>query len=186
VVIAKNGSIKTEGEVIAKGGIKTNTISAIDSGSNVTVALNNSSTQFPIANQAQNSKLQIVNGENKEVASIDASGSAYFSQGVAFDKNMSSSSAVLNKDTTWSKYAINAPGIETNNEVSGEATLPIGETELVIINNKVKSNSLIYVSPLSSTSNQILYVESKGEGKYFKVKIDQPITNELKFNWWIL
>ncbi|HCC84638.1 MAG TPA: hypothetical protein DEP87_03065 [Candidatus Pacebacteria bacterium] len=54
--------------------------------------------------------------------------------------------------------------------------------------------TLIYVTPHGSTSNQVLYVKSQAaenpdsgekEGE-FKVAIDQAISQDLEFTWWLV
>ena len=178
LTIAKNGTLTTQGEIVAKGGVRTDTIRATEPQNNITVQLNNDASA--------SSKLVIADQSNKEVASVTASGSAYFDQGVDFRKYEASDSAMITPAQTWAEYGQNVPSIKTNNEASGNAILPVGATEVLIANTKVKSNSLIYVTATSSTGNQILYVVAKQEGQWFKVKIDQPVGNDVTFNWWIL
>lgn len=150
VIVAKDGSITSQGQIIVKKGIK------------------------------------VVNDLEQTVASIDASGSAYFAEGVTFDKNIASSSAVIAASQTFAEIGENTSSIITNDEASGQAVLPRGETELIIRNGKVKENSLVYISPEGSTSGQVLYLDSKKENEWFKVKLDLPAQNDIKFNWWVL
>jgi len=150
VVIAQDGSITAQGEIIAKKGIK------------------------------------VINDAEQTVASIDASGSAYFAQGVTFDKNIASESAVIAKEQTFAEIGENTSSVVTNGEASGQAVLPAGQQEMLIRNSKVKDNSLIYVSPEGSTNGQVLYLDEKKEGEWFKVKLDATSSAGIKFNWWIL
>ena len=130
--------------------------------------------------------IKVINDDEQLVAEINASGSAYFAEGVTFDKNMASASAVIAAEQTFSEIGENTSSIVTNGEASGQAVLPTGQQELLIRNSKVMENSLIYISPEGTTSGQLLYLDSKKEGAWFKVKVDSPATNEIKFNWWIL
>jgi hypothetical protein len=192
VIIAKDGTIRTKGEVIAEKGIKTNKLTALNESEDINVNLN-SNNQIP----NPNSKLKI-NSLDKEVASIDtagsfntegninASGSAYIANGITFDKNIASVSAVIAADQTFSEIGENTASIKTNGEASGKAVIPAGTTELLIRSDKVTNESLVYVTPLSSTQNQIIYVDSKKAGAWFKVKIDQAISGDIEFSWWVL
>jgi len=130
--------------------------------------------------------IKVINEAQETVASIDASGSAYFAEGVTFDKNIASSSAVIAASQTFAEIGENTNSIVTNGEASGQAVLPAGQQELLIRNGKVKTNSLIYISPEGSTSGQVLYLDTKKENEWFKVKVDEPSSADIKFNWWIL
>ncbi|MFA6005802.1 MAG: hypothetical protein WC775_04950 [Patescibacteria group bacterium] len=189
VTIAKDGTITTTGTLIAKGGVKTDTITTTKPGNDLVVTLANdqsASDSSQLVTDNGQPKFKIQNTDGTDVASIDASGSAYFADGVTFDKNIASSSAIIDANTAWQQYGVATAAIRTNGESSGQAVIPAGTTELTILNTKVKGNSLVYVTALSSTNNQTIYVEAKKEGAWFKIKIDQPISTEVTFNWWIL
>jgi len=80
--------------------------------------------------------------------------------------------------------------------------LPANESEIMIYNNKITEQSLIYLVPTSDTQNKVLYVKAKKpqqateidtegneipeEKGWFKVAIDMPINQEIEFNWWIV
>ncbi len=179
VVIAKNGNITTEGKLLAKKGVET---------SQVTIEGNNS---VPLAEKALSVNKSEQDGSTREVANISASGSAYFADGVTFDKHIASTSAIIAAEQTASQIGENTASILTNGEISGKAVLPAHATEILVRSDKIKNSSLIYTTPLSSTNNQILYVESKkaaegGLEGWFKIKIDQAIDKDIEFSWWIL
>jgi hypothetical protein len=50
----------------------------------------------------------------------------------------------------------------------------------------VTASSLIYVTPLSSTNNQVLFVKEKREHDGFTVAIDSALSQDIRFNWWIV
>lgn len=78
------------------------------------------------------------------------------------------------------------PGVSiTTNATAGTAVLPAGLTELKIINSKLKINSLIYITPISSTQNKVLYVKSKDVGE-FTIGFNEAIDSDVEFNWWII
>ena len=177
LAIAQDGTLTTQSSVFALGGIKTDTITATNPNNDIAIKLSTGDT---------NTKLKIQNEAGTDVASIDASGSAYFAQGVDFDKFEASASAIIAAPQAWIEFGENTPAIKTNSQASGNAILPSGQSEILIANTKVKANSLVYVTATTSTNNQIIYVSAKKEGAWFKVKIDQPINQDITFNWWIL
>jgi hypothetical protein len=153
----------------------------------------------------------LVKGINQEtVAQIDASGSAQFAGTVRADSlaisrpEENEEDLIIAASENFDNINIWAPGIVTNAS-AGKATLPVGQTDLVIFNDRLADESMVYLTPTSDTQNQVLYVKAKvtrdetglGEdqqvhgikqdGKnYFVVGINQAINEEVKFNWWII
>lgn len=77
---------------------------------------------------------------------------------------------------------------------AGQATLVAGQTQVVVTSALVETGSMIYITPLNSTNNQVLYVKNKlpdspftpeNEGQ-FTVAIDFPLGHNVTFNWWIV
>jgi len=187
VTIAKNGTITTNGSIIAKGGIKTNEIKSID-GDGLSVVLN--------ANQGSLEKLKIKNNLGAEVATINASGSAYFKDGIAFDKYLeaTSSASIASAADTFAANGIFSPSIKTESQTAGVGLMPTGSPEILIYNEKVTDDSLIYVTATSPTFGKSLYLAQKQSCQpqtinckpYFKVAIDGSTTSDIHFNWWIV
>jgi hypothetical protein len=59
-------------------------------------------------------------------------------------------------------------------------------TSITIANTRVTADSLIYITPVSSTDNQVLYVLDKLPGASFTVALDSPLSQPAEFNWWII
>ncbi|KKT34805.1 MAG: hypothetical protein UW22_C0065G0002 [Candidatus Gottesmanbacteria bacterium GW2011_GWB1_44_11c] len=76
--------------------------------------------------------------------------------------------------------------IATSSATIGTAIIPIGSTEVSIATTQVTNTSLIYVTPQSSTNNQVLYVKKKEENEGFTVAIDNASSQDIRFNWWIV
>ncbi|MFZ2626887.1 MAG: FISUMP domain-containing protein [Candidatus Moraniibacteriota bacterium] len=57
---------------------------------------------------------------------------------------------------------------------------------IVIKTRAVSSDSKIYLTPISSTKNQVLYVGEVTPGVGFEVKVDSLVTEKIEFNWWIV
>src|SRR3989338_1857715 len=105
VIVDRSGKMTVKGEIIAQGGVRTNTIKAVEDGGNVNVV---------------NSDVSIINAENKEVASIDASGSAKFAD-LSLDKytEATSSAAVIAAVQNYQETGVFAPAIKTNAAATG-------------------------------------------------------------------
>lgn len=235
VVIAKNGNITTTGEVVAKGGVRTNEINAINAGDDITVKLKNRSVIPSVSegsnvsqtsdsspaergqNDTYNSKLKIENSIGDEVASIDASGSATF-KSLALEKFTSAtgSASIIAAPDNFVKNGIFAPAIETASETAGVGLLPSNQNEVIIYNDSVKTDSLIYLTPTTSSSQQLTVSKKEscalvGAGRdlliddapigdspvghvnasetcrpYFKISTPTNNHDEIKFNWLII
>jgi len=180
VVIAKDGTITTQGTLIAQGGVRTNEIQPINENDNISVELH--------SNEIKNSKLAIRNSVGDEVAAIDASGSAHFKE-LALDKYLDAtqSGAIIGAADNFNRNGIYAPAIETQAQTAGVAILPSNQQEVIIYNDSVKNNSLIYLTPTTPNSQQ-LTVSQKivGSKSYFVVTSNSTIHPDIQFNWLII
>jgi hypothetical protein len=122
--------------------------------------------------------LSVVNNQGESVARITETGQAMFSQGISV------SQAAPNEQQAQDKTA-------------GVATITKGTNEIVIRTTQVSDTSLIYVTPLGSTNNQVLFVkekityspdatESENQTGTFTVAIEEAIDQDIAFNWWII
>lgn len=190
VMIARDGTLTTKGEVIAQKGVRTNYLSPINKGENIKVSLSN---QSPTP-----ASLQILNDDAQQVASINASGSAYFGGGIGVNTFIADSGDVQSKSSLTA-------AISTNAQSAGTGEIPSGKSNIIIYNEKLSKNSLIYLTSTSKTENQPVYVSEKrscdaptgqnpSDGaptptdckSYFIVTIDSPIKTSATFNWWII
>ena len=64
----------------------------------------------------------------------------------------------------------------------GRGVISAGETSAFIYSETLENDSFIYVTPNSSTNNQILIVENLGKG-FFRVFIDKPFDKNILFSW---
>ncbi|MBU1499869.1 hypothetical protein KKE48_03310, partial [Patescibacteria group bacterium] len=104
---------------------------------------------------------------------------------------------IIAADATASAEIATDSASITTNATAGKAILPAGSTTLTINSPHIDATSLIYVTPIGDSQNQVLYVKSKqtcqqSEGSdpscfpWFKVAINQPLLYNLEFNWWII
>ncbi len=185
VVIAKNGNITTKGELIAEGGVRTDEIQSIDGKKDIAIKLN-SQLSNSNENSLKNAKLKIENSEGMDVASIDASGAARLNS-LAFT-HISTNSAIIADSGERTVDDEIIPAIETNAEVAGTGVLPVDAPEIIIYNNSVTADSLIYLTPIGETPiNQLTVVKKEIHGRpYFSVSSGTTLHPEIKFNWLII
>jgi hypothetical protein len=110
-------------------------------------------------------------------------------------------SAVIAAPENFLKNGIFAPAMETATASAGIGILPQGQNEVIIYNDNVRENSLIYLTPTTSTSTQLSVIEKKSchlptrqseslstENckPYFKVVSTTPENKDVKFDWLII
>ncbi|MBD3279560.1 MAG: hypothetical protein GF390_02505 [Candidatus Pacebacteria bacterium] len=134
--------------------------------------------------EVKKSRFEIVNELGSPVATISAEGRADFAAGVTAQKLHLSDKEISDQAGTE---------ISTDKS-SGKAKLKAGETQLTIKSNQIQTDSLIYITPVGSTKNQVLYIKSQRpdnpdtpqqEGNFI-VALDQAINTDLSFNWWVV
>ena len=165
LVVNTLGDVSIKGNLTVGGTLAVNTISPIGQG-DITADLSGGFGKFIIRGQ-----------ENLAVASIDSGGNATFSGTLATSRLVIADSSTL----TGSQSASLA-----SNAVIGTGTLPAFETEVFIPSTIITQNSYIYITPISSTKNKVLYVKTKYEGEGFTVGMDTQISTEVTFNWWVI
>jgi hypothetical protein len=178
------GNVTINGNLTVTGNLAANVITPLSE--NLTVNLSPASPAAALADRSGFGKFNVKAG-NDTVASINAQGSATFSGTLAGNVG------------NFGKLVIAAPATPegtvsaqiSSNATVGTGTLSANELELTILNTQITQQSYIYITPVSSTDNQVLYVKSKSEATSsapgsFTVGFDSPVSKEVKFNWWII
>jgi len=87
---------------------------------------------------------------------------------------------------------------EENDPVNGQAMIGVGDIEIILDNDNIGPDSLIYVTPTSPTGGQVLFVAEKREEEVydgdrqewlvqgFTVSIEEAIEEDIEFNWWVV
>ena len=104
----------------------------------------------------------------------------------------------LSASENFVQNGINAPALFSKGSV-GQALLLANYREMIIFNENIDENTLVYLTPTSSASGRSLYVSGReicqhtnsdptsvSCRKYFKVALDQAIREDLSFNWWLV
>lgn len=68
----------------------------------------------------------------------------------------------------------------------GKDTISAGETSVVVKTKAASKNSKIYITPVGSTGNEVIYLDQINDGESFAVKIDDPVKDDINFNWWVV
>ncbi|MFA7675978.1 MAG: tail fiber domain-containing protein, partial [Candidatus Shapirobacteria bacterium] len=82
----------------------------------------------------------------------------------------------------------------TSNATAGTAVLPAGKSEIIITNNKLTQNSMVYLTPVGSTKNQVPYIKNKivstiddlTYNNSFTIALDNYLDQDIEINWWII
>ncbi|PJC28308.1 hypothetical protein CO054_00845, partial [Candidatus Shapirobacteria bacterium CG_4_9_14_0_2_um_filter_39_11] len=194
IIIDSSGNLTVEGDVTIKGRLATNIISPLPEG-DLVIDL----AQIPTSQESFQDTSEVKSGfgqllvkgfDGQTVASIDASGSAYFaSLGLEADYSATQSGTIIAAADNYQENGEYSPAIKTN-ATAGIGLLPANESEIMIYNPKITDQSLIYITPLTNTSNKVIYVKAKhantANDGWFKVAIDVPINQDIQFNWWII
>jgi len=115
-------------------------------------------------------------------------------------KSLTTDSLIIAGDASASAQTATGSASIATNATAGKATLPAGSTELTIHSPHITAETLIYVTPIGDSQNQVLYVKSKQTcpgselpessepncSPWFKVAINQSLPFDLEFNWWII
>jgi hypothetical protein len=183
VTIAKDGTITTKGALIAQGGIKTNVIQAVNDGEDINIKLKTQKSK--VKSTTENAKLNIIDELGNVQASIDASGSAFF-KALSLEKFTPATPAatIVSPQDNFEKRGVFASAIETASASAGIGILPQNQQEVIIYNDNVKADSLIYITPQNAVA-QKLTVGEKAKG-YFKVITDNTNHPNIKFDWLII
>jgi hypothetical protein len=181
-----NSDVLVAGKLTVTEGVNTNELRPLDGENleiNLAQATATDSAALAEAGEHIPSELIIRGDNDQEVAAFSASGSARFRQVIIASDNATEEVAFDSLSTTYS-----------SNATTGTATLSAGKLKVVMNNPMVTPDTLIYVTPQGSTSNQVLYVASKqaddpttpeNEGR-FTVAIDTSIDSDITFTYWLV
>jgi hypothetical protein len=68
---------------------------------------------------------------------------------------------------------------------AGQATLKAGDTEIAVFNNLIKSDSIVIITP-ETVGAPVMVVSDKVAGAGFVVKVNLPLTKDIKFSYLIV
>jgi hypothetical protein len=183
-LVTINGDLLVAGNLTVQNSLLTGLIEPSDYTNPLQVKLATRSGQVAGATtdtETKVSRFEIVNELGTPVATISAGGKASFEGGVG----VGSETVSAPQET---------PDQATATKTSGKATIKANTNQLTISSQLITDKSLIYVTPVGSTGNQVLFVKEQTpedstteekEGK-FMVGFDNATTQDVTFNWWIV
>jgi len=80
---------------------------------------------------------------------------------------------------------ITVSNLSTSNSLSGDGTLPSGQTRVTLTNSSLTPSSQIYIAVVSGPKNSNLQLLSRS-GDTFTVGLDSPAAQDITFKWWII
>jgi hypothetical protein len=201
ITITQNGDVNISENLIVQKNISASNISPLPGQTNLTINLGSGSP-----GNDSFGRLLINNQEGATVASVDTSGNATFSGQLASSSIVVSGTGDLNNlkveniasvsgqltagaigiTQVFADSSNNNSTINAGSATIGKGIIVSGQTYVVIQTTKITENSLIYVTPTSSTNGQIPFVADIVPGSSFKVQFDNAIETDAKFNWWIV
>ncbi len=178
-IVTITGDLSVAGKVTVQDTLFTDLLAPTDFGNPFQVQVAGAATD---SGEIKKSRFEIVNELGTPVATISAEGSADFAGEV--------------RAQSLSAETVSAQNFEgqtvTTTNTSGRITLPAGEIEITIENEAFTADSIISITPVGSTQNQVVYIKAQTDPDQESdtpgtvvVGIDQPITTDISFNWWI-
>ena len=202
LVITAAGNVFVNGNLTVTGVLGANTIAPNDANDLVfdisrpfTAASDSTSASESGTPTSEFAKLLIRGANGAVVGSVDASGNAAFANQLTSNSLLVQDEAsiagqlALNRLLITSQTqddALTASASANETATIGRATILPGQRAITIANARVTDGSLIYVTPITSTGNQVLYVGQKTPGVSFTVGMDAALSTPVEFNWWII
>ena len=219
------GDLKVAGDVEVRGTLLSNLIESSDPNQPVRIKVAGATTDItneqspttnpdgtPISHPSQplggstlnnpnstnlGSRFEIIGNLGQAVATVSGQGKISLTGGINIDSDSIARPDVQGTATNSAQLTQNST------KTTGRATLPAGNSELIIRNPNITADSLVYLTPLGSTNNQVLYVKqttaailspstpvnpypTPTQSAYFVVGLDSPAQSDIAFTWWIV
>jgi len=113
---------------------------------------------------------------------VKVAGNAHFAKDVQVEGVLSAKSISIIKADYLELSATEASSSAT----ASTSTIKAGQTIRKIYSDLVKADSLIYITPIGDTDNQVVFLSSQVDGEYFTVKVKDAPTVDIKFNFLII
>ena len=182
------GAVEVAEDLKIEGSLLGNLIKSENPGDNIRVQLSqrtNSSEEelnsslFDEDSLVQSSDFEFIDESETPVATFSATGDLALEGSLKISQDIAIATA---------------SGELVSQKSAGQAFLAAGQTEVTIKTDKLTTNSMIYITPLNSTNNQVLYVKGKlldspftpENEAQFTVGFDTALGHNVNFNWWIV
>jgi hypothetical protein len=179
VTIDPLGNTVFEGNLTVKATLFAGLVKPLDGG-DLTIDLSHSATDSSEPASVGFGRLLARGANGETVFSLDASGSAQFSGEVAAASFKIARDAVAAEPDIYGTIEATAS--------AGLAKISAGSYEVTIKSPYLKEKSLIYLTPIGSTGNQVIYLaRTSPDYQTFTAAIDKIVlTKDILFSWWIV
>jgi len=186
MTLTPDGKVNINGDLTITGDLYANNINGkrtITNQLNTTTATISGQLSLGKESSPSGKLLSLFNDQGDLVGAIDASGAASFRD--LATNQVVTSGLIIAGAASESATATSSATLGTNATI-GIGIIGAGATEVTISNTSVKSGTYIYLTPISDSANQVLYLKSKDEGVGFTISINQALGADLKFNYWLI
>jgi len=172
------GAMEVEEDLKVKDTLLTNLISAENPNEGIHVQLAQAITNEEGNEEIKQSNFEFIDESGTPIATMSASGDLSLTGGLKVEQQPAGASESAN----------------LNNKSAGQAVIPAGATSVSIKTARLSDNSMIYITPLGSTNNQVIYVQNKlldsefteENEAQFTVGVDFALDQDVYFNWWLV
>ncbi len=178
------GTLEVDEELKVKDTLLTNLIKANNPNENIRIQLAQAVANELGEEEIKQNNFEFIDEKGEPIATMSASGDLTLRGGLKVDQAPANASASADATTS----------ANINNNSAGQAIIVAGQKELTIKTTRLSENSMIYITPLTSTNNQVIYVKNKlldseftaeNEAE-FTVGFDFALNKDVQFNWWII
>ncbi len=200
IVMTNDGKLTVDNTLIAKGGVETPVIRPLTS-ADLTVDLNNSANREQ-GGASSFGQLLVKGTGGETVTAVDSGGNIrtvgdISARNATFTGNTHIGSLSVPADYSATESAnIRLEGSpDLNGQIvaslntsgqTGLGIIPAGKKEILLRNTGIGDHTLVYLTPVTSTGGQTLFVKEIVAGQYFRVALDNPLTYDIRFNWWMI
>ncbi|KKT39203.1 MAG: hypothetical protein UW26_C0007G0020, partial [Candidatus Collierbacteria bacterium GW2011_GWF1_44_12] len=173
MILYPNGRVVINGDLLLTGTLYAEAVDTKEATISGKLALGT-----PTSPSSSDQLLSLYNPDGNLVGSVNDTGSADF-------KQIATGELIIAAGENASDAS--ASGTTNSNATIGTAILPAGQTEIAIASAKMDNNTLVYLTPVSDTKNQVLFVKSKQTGIGFTVAVgSNNNTQDIQFNYWLV
>jgi hypothetical protein len=139
--------------------------------------------------------IQLVGPAGATAATISSAGAINTTGSITSTSSISGTVATFSNLKLGSEQlTATGSGTVDTTKPTGRAKLSATQTEITLKSELITPQTLIYITPIGSTNNQVLYVKSQTpenpntlakEGE-FKIGVDQPLAQDIEFTWWLV
>ena len=173
MILYPNGRVVINGDLLLTGTLYAEAVDTKEATISGKLALGT-----PTSPSSSDQLLSLYNPDGNLVGSVNDTGSADF-------KQIATGELIIAAGENASDAS--ASGTTNSNATIGTAILPAGQTEIAIASARMDNNTLVYLTPVSDTKNQVLFVKSKQTGIGFTVAVgSNNNTQDIQFNYWLV